>query len=558
MLDIVLNYVSWLTIVLGGLALWLVYYFVNAINHERRIRNLGGHAAKRPTWTPYGKPPPVTLPLSSTLLTRVGADFVWEGIQYAKRDDNLAFWDDNFKKWGNPSNPYTFEANGGGRRLIFTADSENIKAILATQFNDYGKGKKFNEDWHDFLGNGIFSTDHQQWHDSRQLIRPLFIKDRVSDLKVFERHVSALKQHLGGQGQFVDVKDLFFRYTLDAASDFLLGRSVGSLQNPETSFATSFSEVLRIQSLIARAGSLNFLIPRRAFRTHIANLNSFVAPFIDEALSLSPAELEKRTNSDGYTFLHALASYTRSRSMLRDQLVAILLAGRDTTACTLSWLFYELSRHPSVVAELRREIEEVVGLDRAPTYDDLKGMRYLQHTLNETLRLYPVVPFNVRVALRDTTLPRGGGLDGNSPVGIPKDTPIIYSTHYLHLIDSNYPPVSATFPDPLLFAPNRWNAWQPRLWTYIPFNGGPRICIGQQFALTEMGYTVVRLLQRFSRVEGRMGLEVGEQAGCEKQGFEMGIGGVQENLVQRAGRRGMKMQSEIVLQPHSAVEVAFY
>ncbi len=97
------------------------------------------------------------------------------------------------------------------------------------------------------------------------------------------------------------------------------------------------------------------------------------------------------TKSDeGYTFLHALASYTRDRDVLRDQLVAVLLAGRDTTAVTLSWLFYELSKRPQIVEKLQQEIESFVGLDREPTYTDLKSMRYLQHTLNETLRLYPV------------------------------------------------------------------------------------------------------------------------------------------------------------------------
>ena len=86
----------------------------------------------------------------------------------------------------------------------------------------------------------------------------------------------------------------------------------------------------------------------------------------------------------------ALASYTRDRDVLRDQIVAVLLAGRDTTAVTLSWLFYELSRHPQIVQKLRAEIMNFVGVDRHPTYSDLKSMRYLAHTLNETLRLYPV------------------------------------------------------------------------------------------------------------------------------------------------------------------------
>jgi cytochrome P450 len=128
----------------------------------------------------------------------------------------------------------------------------------------------------------------------------------------------------------------------------------------------------------------------------------------------------------------------------------------------------------------------------------------------ETLRLYPVVPFNVRLALKDTTLPTGGGPDGLSPIGILKDTPIGYST----LVMQRRPDLTPPMPNPNSptshitvedFCPERWQTWQPKPWNYLPFNGGPRICIGQQFALTEMGYTIVRLLQRYDRVENHMG-----------------------------------------------------
>lgn len=104
---------------------------------------------------------------------------------------------------------------------------------------------------------------------------------------------------------------------------------------------------------------------------------------------MSPDELSTKTKADqGYTFLHALAGFTRDRQVLRDQLVAVLLAGRDTTASSLSWLFYELARHPEVVKKLRKEIIDQVGLERAPTYNDLKNMRYLQVcSPNDHLRL---------------------------------------------------------------------------------------------------------------------------------------------------------------------------
>lgn len=279
------------------------------------------------------------------------------------------------------------------------------------------------QEWNDFLGLSIFTTDGDRWHKSRSLLRPQFIKDRVSDLHTFENHVQILLPKLKGAqaGAMVQADDLFFRFTLDAATDFLLGKSVKSLVTGQSDFAEAFAIVQNTQGTIARAGPLQWLVSKRKFHHSLKVINNFVGQYIDRALELSQDELEKVSKSDeGYTFLHALASYTRDRAVLRDQIVAVLLAGRDTTAVTLSWLFYELSRHPEIVEKLRSEIESFVGWERVPTYDHLKSMRYLQHTLNETLRLYPVVPYNVRVALKDTTLPRGGGPDGTEPIGIAK------------------------------------------------------------------------------------------------------------------------------------------
>ena len=143
------------------------------------------------------------------------------------------------------STHFTGELRALNQRIVFTADPENVKAILALQFSDFGKGEPFHDEWKAFLGDSIFTTDGSQWHASRQLIRPQFTRDRVSDLYCFESHMQTLframdncgplsseDQHVepgSGSGKVIDISELFFRYTLDVTTDFLLGKDTKSL-----------------------------------------------------------------------------------------------------------------------------------------------------------------------------------------------------------------------------------------------------------------------------------------------------------------------------------------
>ena len=215
---------------------------------------------------------------------------------------------------------------------------------------------------------------------------------------------------------------------------------------------------------------MSFLYPRKAFNKHLEVLNNFINKYVDAALAIPKDELEKLSAGDHkYTLLHALAANNSGpRTFLRDQLVASLLAGRDTTACTLSWLFYELGKSPDVFEALRKEILDVVGPSERPTYEQLKSMKYLSAALSETLRFYPAIPVNQRSAIVDTTLPRGGGPDGLSPIGILKGTAVLYSTFGLQLQPEHYEHSDI---DPLKFKPERWLDWHPQPWTHIPFSG---------------------------------------------------------------------------------------
>ncbi|PNP58109.1 hypothetical protein THARTR1_02267 [Trichoderma harzianum] len=516
---------------LSTVGVWTAVFIVGRIREHQKIKSLGSYGPALKPLLPLGK-----TVASSTVSTQknqsaniilTGLDFVYYGVCATLRQQTFELWRDVLF-----SQFWTIEMRVLNERVCFTADPENIKAVLATQFQDFGKGKRFHDEWYDFLGDSIFTIDGAPWHDTRQLLRPQFSRDRVSDLYCFEKHVQMLFKAianggpLDGENQPIRIHGTA-KYKVEALADHASPR-----RNPQHTLMNSFNEVQRIQNIIVRAPLTRLFISKKPFYSGIRDIENFVNPIIQRVLSMTPDQLAAHTKSDrDYTLLHELASFTRDPKLIRDQIFAILLAGRDTTASTLSFVMYELSRHPQVVARLRDEILAAVGTHQLPTYEHLKDMPYLRAVLNETLRLYPPVPFNVRVALKDTTLPRGGGPDGTLPLSVPQNTRVAYSTLVMQRRPDLYPPVSETFADPAVFSPERWAVWHPKPHEFIPFNAGPRFCLGQQFALTEMGYTLCRIFQRFDRVQSFM---------HEIDGGEL------------------RLKTDIVLTPAQGVHVAFW
>jgi cytochrome P450 len=369
-------------------------------------------------------------------------------------------------------------------------------------------------------GINIESRQH-----SRALLRPQFARGQIADLELEERHVQNLLNRLPVQHDcwtdIIDLSPLFFNLTLDSSTEFLFGHSVNSqillskgnegLENETTTpnsppnglaFGKSFDRANTVVVLRAYLMDLYFLYSTAEFRKDCADIQDFARYYVDRALAEDQQpETNKSTpgapTESGYVFLRELVKETKDPEELRSQLLNILLAGRDTTAGLLGWTFYLLSRHPEVYAKLRTIVIETFGefsSTTAITFESLKSCSYLQHVLSEVLRLHPVVPENSRRAVRNTTLPRGGGADGTSPIYIRAGEEVTYNVHIMHRR------VDLWGDDANEFRPERWTARRPG-WEFIPFNGGPRICLGQQFALTEAGYVVVRMLQRFDRVE---------------------------------------------------------
>lgn len=402
---------------------------------------------------------------------------------------------------------YTWSATMMGQKFFNTIEPENVKALLATNFKDFGLGRR-QEAFGPLLGQGIFTTDGAQWEHSRALVRPNFTKAQVADLDTFETHIQRLITKIPRDGSTIDMQTLFFQLTLDSATEFLFGESVNSLTSPAGSeqeiFGRSFDYAQGRLGQRSRLGKLVYIFPDREFDQACKTVHRFVDNIVFRALERTqPKDAEKSIDGEGgndrYVFLTELMNATRDPKQLRDELLNILLAGRDTTASLLSNTFHVLARRPDIWNKLKAEVDLLNG--EKPDYETLRNMKYLKYLMNECLRFYPVVPGNARFANRDTVLPRGGGPDGLSPIYVSKGDIVAWSVFSMHRRFDIYGP------DALEFRPERW-APEENLrpgWGYLPFNGGPRICVGQQFALTEASYTTVRLVQEFGEVQDRDG-----------------------------------------------------
>lgn len=195
-----------------ALSLVVAYYVIRTAYVDYRIRNVGGVRSTVLALNPLTGFP------------------IFVGAAVKQGQNRLLEHYENLYRSATPACPNCVEISVTGQsRFIMTREPEHVKTVLASKFVDFGKGKDFHDTWSPFLGDSIFTTDGQQWSDSRGLIRPMFIKDRVRDIEIFERWTQTLLSKIPISGETVDMMDLFYRMTLDVTTDFLLGTSVNSL-----------------------------------------------------------------------------------------------------------------------------------------------------------------------------------------------------------------------------------------------------------------------------------------------------------------------------------------
>ncbi|KAI9058872.1 cytochrome P450 monooxygenase pc-3 [Trametes sanguinea] len=414
---------------------------------------------------------------------------------------------------------------------IMTTEPEHIKMMLSTEFNHYEKGPLLNEQLNTLLGQGVFNSDGEMWKFHRTITRPFFSKDRITHFDIFDRHaehaLNKMSERLR-QGVPVDWQDVVSRFTMDSATEFLFGKDVRSLDAPlpyPSAFARAagpapgdvhpadrcvraFEAALEATSIRGR-----FLQSWPLFefwgdrvKKHLRAIDEFVDPIVDDLLRTKAEKVaagvetddSKEQVRDDETLLEHLAKFTDDPKHIKDEILNILIAGRDTTSATLTFAVYALAEHKDVLARLRAEVLSVVGPSARPTYDHIREMKYMRAFINEVLRLWPAVPVNSRCSIGPMTWK--STKPGEPDYYIPPRTRLLYSVLIMQRRNDLWGPDAMRF-DPDRFLDERVQTYLvANPFIFLPFNAGPRICLGQQFAYNEVSFMLVRLLQRFASV----------------------------------------------------------
>ncbi|KAF9875098.1 cytochrome P450 CYP4/CYP19/CYP26 subfamilies protein [Colletotrichum karsti] len=390
-----------------------------------------------------------------------------------------------------------------GTGYIIT-DPVNIEAILNSRFEDFVLGSR-REGLFPLLGEGIFTQDGPAWKHSREILRHQFVHVRSLGLDALEPHAMELLDAIAKEAKespenIVDLQPHFFEYTLGTTTDLLFGEPHSSLpQADRLALRDNFDYASMVSAMRLRLADLAWLYTPKRFKKACRGVRDWASFFASKAIDHFEDHGEASAK-EKYGFIVDLWKSLKDRTLVRDQLLHVLTAGRDTTACLLSWTFFHLVRNPELLVRLKKEIATVItSADQNITRENIKQLPFLDCCLKETLRLYPQLPVNVRYAARTTILPRGGGDNGNAPVLLRKGNGVGWSAYHLHRREALYGP------DATEYRPDRWASGELIRKVglgsgFLDFHAGPRVCLGKDYALMEASYGVVRLLMRYPNI----------------------------------------------------------
>lgn len=370
----------------------------------------------------------------------------------------------------------------GPLKVTLLSHPDLVEDILVTRNRLWQKDRFLQTTLRPVLGDGLLSSEGDFWRKQRRLAQPAFHRDRIAAYgEIMVAHATRLSL-IWRDGEERDIHKDMMRVTVDIVARALFGGNVGDR-------ADDVAEAIEA-TLAVVSDPFELFIPvlkrlptrqRRRFERAVAGLDAIIYGLIEKRRK-SGAESDDLLSM----LLHAQdEDGTRmSDKQLRDECLTLFLAGHETTAINLSWTWYLLSKHPLVEAKLVRELREVLG-DRPPSFADLPSLKYTNHIITESLRMYPPAWSMGREAREDLELLGGWK--------VPKGGQVWFCPWAIHR-DPRW------YDEPDSFRPERWEgdlAKTLHRYAYFPFGGGPRFCIGQAFAQMEAVLILATLTQAF-------------------------------------------------------------
>ncbi|NWW77824.1 CP3A9 protein, partial [Climacteris rufus] len=413
----------------------------------------------------------------------------------------IDFDNECFKKYGKIWGIYD-----GRQPALAVTDPQIIKSVLVKDCYSTFTNRR-HTDLAGVLADAISLAEDEHWKRLRTVLSPTFTSGKLKEMFPIMKHygevlVKNVQQQVKKDSSLA-VKDIFGSYSMDVVTSTSFGVNIDSMNNPKDPFVREMKKLVKFD-FFDPVFILSFVFP---FVTPILakmNISLFPAAGVDffmRSISKIKQEREKEPHKGRVDFLQLLIESQKSDNHGNDeanhsykaltdtevlaQAFIFILAGYEPTSNTLSFLAYELAVHPDVQQKLVEEIDTVLPNKAPLTYDAIMKLEYLDMTVNETLRRYPLGGRIERTCKRDVEI---------NGVTIPKGTVVIIPPYIMHH-NPEY------WPNPEEFRPERFskdNKESRDPYTFLPFGAGPRNCIGMRFALLTLKVAITSLLQHFT------------------------------------------------------------
>jgi beta-ring hydroxylase len=390
----------------------------------------------------------------------------------------------------------------GPKKFVVVSDNEVAKEMLLTQATSFSKGL-LSEILEFVMGTGLIPADGETWKIRRRTVVPSLHKKYVASMvDMFGQcgvHGSAQLARAERDGTVVEMENFYSRLALDIIGKAVFNYDFNSLKKDDPVIKAVYT-VLREAEYRSvtfipywKVPPLQWLVPRQKACTEaLVVVNDTLNMLIERTKKIVEDEDEEfveeymsKADPSILNFLIASGDDVTSKQ-LRDDLMTLLIAGHETTAAVLTWTTYLLATHPDIKRRVQEEVDEVCG-DRKPTIEDMMNLKFTTRVINESMRLYPQPPVLIRRALEEVTL------DGYK---IEPGTDFFISVWNLHRNPR-------LWENPDKFDPDRFPLDErmpnevTQNYAYLPFGGGQRKCVGDQFALFESIVTLAMVCRRF-------------------------------------------------------------